>query len=428
MAEHKAELAGVAVGLLVGAGCGLAIGWTGVGAVACGALAGAAGAAVTGAMQGKSGTDLLLDVAVGALGGALFGGAGSVIAAGLGRAVGGLVTRSGIKAALGAGFKAGRAETTAIATGLADLARTGGRSLGGAARSLGSGLADDAANLGRGLGGRLKNLFSQPCRNSFAAGTGVLLANGNVVAIENLHLGDQILATNPSNGHTGAKPITKRHLTRDHQLTDLTVTITTHTTPSGTAPAITRTTKVIYTTPEHPFWDTTTATWTNAGQLTTGHRLHTNTPHTTITVTAVHNHTNTAPMYNLTTADHHTYYVLAGNTPVLVHNCNDVTVSPMASDWATKGAHVNVGGNEVRVFPTAGGGIGAEPIRLRTGTATDKQVQTVLDCIASCPALPQDLTAKAGAAMVEMNSHNWGNALNRAAEMNFLIKALAKLE
>jgi hypothetical protein len=27
-------------------------------------------------------------------------------------------------------------------------------------------------------------------------------------------------------------------------------------------------------------------------------------------------------MYNLTVAELHTYYVIAGNTPVLVHNCD----------------------------------------------------------------------------------------------------------
>ena len=37
--EHKAEIAGFIVGAVVGIGCGALIGWTGVGAVACGALA-----------------------------------------------------------------------------------------------------------------------------------------------------------------------------------------------------------------------------------------------------------------------------------------------------------------------------------------------------------------------------------------------------
>jgi hypothetical protein len=45
--KHKAEIAGAAVGLAVGVGCGLAIGWNGVGAVACGVLAGAVASAVT---------------------------------------------------------------------------------------------------------------------------------------------------------------------------------------------------------------------------------------------------------------------------------------------------------------------------------------------------------------------------------------------
>lgn len=121
----------------------------------------------------------------------------------------------------------------------------------------------------------------------------------------------------------------------------------------------------------------------------------------------------------------HTYYVIAGQTPVLVHNCNDVTVSPAASDWATKGAHVHIGGNEVRVFPNGEGGVGAEPIRLSSGAATPRQVQRVLDCINSCPALRSDLISKASSAMDEMNNGgNWGNAVNRGSEMHFLIKAL----
>jgi hypothetical protein len=100
----------------------------------------------------------------------------------------------------------------------------------------------------------------------------------------------------------------------------------------------------------------------------------------------------------------------------------------MASDWATKGAHVHIGGNEVRVFPNGEGGIGAEAIRLATGTATSGQVQRVLDCLESCAPLMEDLATKARAAMTEMNAHNWGNALNRAPEMNFPIKALGRLD
>jgi hypothetical protein len=41
--DHKADIAAVAVGVVVGVGCDAAIGWTGVGAIGCGALADAAG-------------------------------------------------------------------------------------------------------------------------------------------------------------------------------------------------------------------------------------------------------------------------------------------------------------------------------------------------------------------------------------------------
>lgn len=95
-----------------------------------------------------------------------------------------------------------------------------------------------------------------------------------------------------------------------------------------------------------------------------------------------------------------------------------VTVSPMDSDWATKGAHVHIDGKEVRVFPDGSGGIGVDPIRMSHGVPTDAQMQRVQDLLASDPKLRADMIAKARAAMTEMNADNWGNSLNRAIEMN----------
>jgi hypothetical protein len=40
-----------------------------------------------------------------------------------------------------------------------------------------------------------------------------------------------------------------------------------------------------------------------------------------VRITATRNWTETTTVHNLTVADIHTYYVLASNTPVLVHNC-----------------------------------------------------------------------------------------------------------
>jgi hypothetical protein len=76
---------------------------------------------------------------------------------------------------------------------------------------------------------------------------------------------------------------------------------------------------VIHTTQNHLFWDQTGNIWIPAGQLQPGHRLHT--PNNALeTVVAVLSFAAPRDMYNLTIAIDHTYYVIAGNTPVLVHN------------------------------------------------------------------------------------------------------------
>ncbi|WP_159394790.1 hypothetical protein [Streptomyces sp. H-KF8] len=119
--------------------------------------------------------------------------------------------------------------------------------------------------------------------------------------------------------------------------------------------------------------------------------------------------------------------MLAGDTPVLVHNSNCIHASVAYQDWATKGAHIHIGKSEVRIFPNDKGGIGAEAIRLRSGTASPKEVQKVLDEIHSNPALRADVIAKATSARTSMNAGEFGMQSNRAAEMHFLIKNLEKL-
>jgi RHS repeat-associated protein len=101
--DHKAEIAGFAVGLVVGGLCGAAIGWTGVGAVACGALAGAAGSLVTGAMKGDTGWDLVKDVGVGALFGAAGGALGSMAGQAIGAGFRAVAGGAGSKVFSGAG-------------------------------------------------------------------------------------------------------------------------------------------------------------------------------------------------------------------------------------------------------------------------------------------------------------------------------------
>jgi hypothetical protein len=78
----------------------------------------------------------------------------------------------------------------------------------------------------------------------------------------------------------------------------------------------------IQATTNHPFWDATTSSWTDAGDLKPGDHLLGPYDDTSVTVTGLRARDEHTTVYNLTVAEAHTYYVVAGNTPVLVHNCN----------------------------------------------------------------------------------------------------------
>ncbi|GAA2114395.1 RHS repeat-associated core domain-containing protein [Streptomyces synnematoformans] len=146
-------------------------------------------------------------------------------------------------------------------------------------------------------------------RDSFTAGTEVLMADGTTKAIEDIQPGDEVLATNPETGDTQPKTVTATIITKDDkQYVDL-VTAT----DDGS--------HTLTTTDHHPFWSESNGTWTDAGDLTPGTTLRTD-DGTTTHVQGVRKYASHHTTYNLTVANTHTYYVLAGNTPVLVHNSN----------------------------------------------------------------------------------------------------------
>jgi Pretoxin HINT domain len=151
------------------------------------------------------------------------------------------------------------------------------------------------------LGGLLKT----GC--SFSADTRVITVNGHTKPIKDIATGDTVTATDPTSGSTSAKTVTALHVNSGSDLADVTV----QTPDAGRA--------VIHTTQNHPFWDATNQTWIEAGHLTPSHRLSALNPVET-TVIGVVNFTGHQTMYNLTVADTHTYYVVAGTTPALVHN------------------------------------------------------------------------------------------------------------
>jgi hypothetical protein len=112
------------------------------------------------------------------------------------------------------------------------------------------------------------------------------------------------------------------HKNLDHELTDVVVAtqrLTGLRDLLASVPSRDTNTAVIHTTSHHPFWDATKHRWVDAANLQPGHKL-TGPQGQTEYVTRVDNYVDTKYMYNLTVANLHTYYVMAGTTPVLVHN------------------------------------------------------------------------------------------------------------
>jgi len=175
-----------------------------------------------------------------------------------------------------------------------------------------------------------KRQASTSCRttNSFAPETLVLLGDGSVKKIADIKVGDEVLATDPETGRTESRAVTARHVNDDRNLTDLTVR-----TSAGRQ-------ALIRTTPEHPFWDESTDEWVDAGALTTSSELRTE-DGSPQSVLAVRSYSGIRWMYNLTVDDLHTYYVLAGNTPVLVHN---------DGDYPTSGTIVSRGTMKIQIY------------------------------------------------------------------------------
>ncbi|MFF2129327.1 RHS repeat-associated core domain-containing protein [Streptomyces olivochromogenes] len=157
--------------------------------------------------------------------------------------------------------------------------------------------------------------------HSFIPSTAVRLADGSSKPISNVKAGDTVLATDPQTGVTAPEPVQNVIVTTtDKDFTTLTLDTAPVRGPPQKAKADAPARQSITTTWHHPFWDVTHHRWTNAHDLTPGTKLRT-TDGTTATVAEVHNFHQHQTTYDLTVGTLHTYYVLAGGTPVLVHNC-----------------------------------------------------------------------------------------------------------
>ncbi|WP_229403395.1 LamG-like jellyroll fold domain-containing protein [Micromonospora okii] len=276
--DHAATIAGVVAGTVVGLGCGAAIGWTGVGAVACGALAGAVGSAVTGYMEGKRGWDLAGAAALGGLTGALGGALGSIGGQALGAGIRGL--SGGLRSASGKALSAGLTEARAI---------------GSQTRSLGNKL------VGR-------------CPNSFTPQTRVLMADGSQKLISEVRIGDRVLATDPTSGRTEGRMVTALLVgTGSKDLVDIKI---------DADGARGHRTATVTATEGHPFWAANERRWVKASELKQGFTFET-ADHRPVKVVAATKRTQWQRVHNLTVDGLHTYYVVAAETAVLVHNCGE---------------------------------------------------------------------------------------------------------
>ncbi|MFJ9633989.1 polymorphic toxin-type HINT domain-containing protein [Streptomyces sp. NPDC101175] len=279
--RHPVIAAVVATAVVVGAvacvvatagGCGavLVAGATGF---STGAEAGSLGAAVASAAVGVIGE-----------GGAVVAGAAGIASAGAGAIAEGAETASASKAATESGAKA--ADGAAEGTAGSGAAKSGERAHTAAPKS-----------------------GASACNHSFLPTTKVLMADGHDKKIEDIKAGDKVLATDPETGKSQSRPVEKL-ITTKHDKDFATITILNGGKSSKIVATVT-----------HPFWVATKKAWIDAGQLKAGMRL-LSASGAAVIVSSTKIWHQQHLTHDLTVDVTHTYYVLAGATPVLVHNCN----------------------------------------------------------------------------------------------------------
>ncbi|MEV6143643.1 polymorphic toxin-type HINT domain-containing protein [Streptomyces sp. NPDC051992] len=184
------------------------------------------------------------------------------------------------------------------------------------------GMAGEALSAFMAARGTLRFADCSP-RNSFTPDTPVLMADGTRKSIKDIKTGDRVLATDPQSGETGPRTVTALiEGNGEKQLVDLTI---------DTGQAQNTKNGHITATEGHPFWVPALHQWVEAGSLKAGQWLQTSAG-TWVLITATKHRAQSTKVYNLTVDDLHTYYVLAGVTAVLVHNCGNGAVSNSKPD------------------------------------------------------------------------------------------------
>jgi hypothetical protein len=149
--------------------------------------------------------------------------------------------------------------------------------------------------------------------NSFAGDTPVLMPDGKTRPISQVKPGDTVADASPgveAGTKNQAHTVTGKHVTfSDRDYVDVTVA-----TEDGP--------ETVVGTAHHLYWDATSRSWTQAGKLRVGHVLQTSDGASALIV-ALRAYTARMVTYNLSVDTAHTYYVVAGAMPILVHNCGE---------------------------------------------------------------------------------------------------------
>ncbi|WP_217185396.1 RHS repeat-associated core domain-containing protein [Streptomyces sp. AC495_CC817] len=147
--------------------------------------------------------------------------------------------------------------------------------------------------------------------NSFTAETRVLMADGSTKRIDDVDIGDEVVATDPESGvsrietvaaeikGTGLKHLVRLTLETDGEKGGRTATVTA--------------------TAGHPFWIEELGLWSDATDLKAGQWL-TNGEGDRVRVAAVERWDQRTTVHNITVTNIHTYYVAGAVGDVLVHN------------------------------------------------------------------------------------------------------------
>jgi hypothetical protein len=242
---------------------------------------------------------------------------------------------------------------------------------------------------------------------SFSGETLVLMADGSKKPISQIKVGDKVLATNPLSGTQSARRVTRVWVHQDRVIR-LNV--------AG---------EVLVTTEDHPFWNATDHAWERADGFDRGDRVGMASGGTA-KYRGLVGRFRRATAYNLTVQGVHTYHV--GHHALLVHNNSTCTISKVAPDWATKGAHIHVNGFELAVRPGAGGSIVFKPVFATRAPAALQRAQATAQEALKDPRFREQLIRDVTRGRDYLGSSNLPGARAKSGELNFLLKALQKVE